>query len=114
MKTYRGIPPHSVVVDVDDGGKRGFIGTTPLPLRLDLRNHSPTGFSWGYGGSGPSQLALALLADVFDDGTAQRFYQDFKFGVIANLPMAERWELTEQQVREHLYALPCWLEAAKA
>lgn len=34
----------------------------PLPLRLDLRSHSPAGFAWGYGGSGPAQLALALLA----------------------------------------------------
>lgn len=36
-------------------------------LRLDLRpsqavmNHSPDGFAWGYSGSGPSQLALAVL-----------------------------------------------------
>ena len=34
---------------------------TPLDPRYDLRNHSPTGFAWGYGGSGPSQLALAIL-----------------------------------------------------
>ena len=26
-------------------------------------NHSATGFEWGYGGSGPSQLALALSLD---------------------------------------------------
>jgi hypothetical protein len=31
--------------------------------RLDLCNHSPTGLSWGYGGSGPAQTALAILAD---------------------------------------------------
>lgn len=34
----------------------------PLPPRNDLVDHSPDGFSWGYAGSGPSQLALALLA----------------------------------------------------
>lgn len=34
-----------------------------LPLRLGVRNHSPTGFSWGYNGSGPAQLALAILCD---------------------------------------------------
>jgi hypothetical protein len=28
-----------------------------------LSNHSPDGFNWGYGGSGPAQLALALLLD---------------------------------------------------
>ncbi len=37
----------------------------PLGPRLDLANHSPDGFSWGYGGSGPAQLALAILADHF-------------------------------------------------
>src|SRR5262245_22144387 len=37
---------------------------SPLPLCLELRNHSPTGFEWGYGGSGPAQLALALLVDA--------------------------------------------------
>ncbi|GAF79707.1 unnamed protein product, partial [marine sediment metagenome] len=41
--------------------------STELPPRLDLRNHSPMGFECGYLGSGPAQLALALLADVFDD-----------------------------------------------
>ena len=29
-----------------------------LPYRLDLCAHSPTGYEWGYGGSGPAQLAL--------------------------------------------------------
>lgn len=35
----------------------------PLPLRTDVYNHSPTGFEWGYGGSGPAQTALAILCD---------------------------------------------------
>ncbi len=51
----------------------------PLPLRLDLANKSPTGFEWGYGGSGPSQLALALCADALDDEIAVlTIYQNFK------------------------------------
>lgn len=35
----------------------------PLSLERSLKvfNHSPSGFSWGYGGSGPAQLALAIL-----------------------------------------------------
>ena len=36
----------------------------PLDARRDIRNHSPDGFEWGYGGSGPAQLALAILADA--------------------------------------------------
>jgi len=47
----------------------------PLELRLDLFNHSPTGFEWGSGGSGPAQLALAILADhLGDDATAVRLH----------------------------------------
>jgi hypothetical protein len=53
-----------------------------LQLRwsLALRNHSPTGFSWGCGGSGPSQLALAILLHVTGDaGRALRYYEEFKW-----------------------------------
>ena len=31
------------------------------------RIHSPDGFAWGYGGSGPSQLALAILDSMTGD-----------------------------------------------
>lgn len=49
-------------------------------------NHSPNGFSWGYGGSGPAQLALALLLHWLDVAKAQKYYQQFKWDVIATLP----------------------------
>jgi hypothetical protein len=58
----------------------------PLPLRLDLWNHSPTGFEFGYGGSGPAQLALAILADCCGDELAAAYHQAFKWAVIARLP----------------------------
>ena len=52
----------------------------PLNWRssLALRNHSPTGPAWGCGGSGPAQLALAILLAVTDAATAEPFYQQFK------------------------------------
>lgn len=58
-----------------------------LPLHLDIVNHSPTGFCWGYGGSGPAQLALAILLDYLrgDRERVMPMYQDFKFKVIAGL-----------------------------
>jgi len=34
---------------------------------LKLYPHSPDGFNWGYGGSGPAQLALALLYNATHD-----------------------------------------------
>jgi hypothetical protein len=98
-KTYIGIPHRESVtgqpvVTVCDGQK-----CQPLPLRLDLFNHSPTGFSWGYGGSGPAQLALALLADALgDNDRAIRLHQDFKFKVVACWPEGERWWITTDQI----------------
>lgn len=68
--------------------------TRALNPRHDLRNHSPDGFQWGYGGSGPAQLALALCADALnDDERAQRQYQTFKANVVARIT-GDTWELT--------------------
>lgn len=73
----------------------------PLKLRLDLRNHSPTGFNWGYAGSGPAQLALAILADFTgSDDLAQVIYQDFKFAIIATLNGDLNWSFTGEQLSE--------------
>jgi hypothetical protein len=72
----------------------------PLELRLDLGDHSPTGFEWGYGGSGPAQLALALLADALgDDALALRLHQRFKWKSIAPIPRDREWWMTDKQVR---------------
>lgn len=72
-----GAMPH---VSVEENGIK-----RPLDPRLDLCNHSPDGFEWGYGGSGPSQLALAICADALgDDRLACRVYQTFKQEVIVN------------------------------
>jgi hypothetical protein len=87
------------------GGPLVFVDGGHLPLRLDLRNHSPTGFDWGYDGSGPAQLALAILADYLqDDRATLTFYQDFKRSVIANLPPGD-WQLSGRQIDEALAPL---------
>lgn len=53
-------------------------------------NHSPDGFNWGYAGSGPSQLALAICLEFFDDNNkAAEVYQQFKNNVIAKLPQSD-------------------------
>ena len=63
-----------------------------LPHRYDLLSASPTGFEWNYRGSGPAQLAIAILAHAYDDEFAREHYQQFKREVIANLP-EKRWTL---------------------
>lgn len=103
LKIYEGTRtgPHRGVVRVVVGeltvdGR--VVNTRPLPLRLDLYTHSPDGFEWGYGGSGPSQLALALCADALgDDRRALGLYQHFKWQHVAKFPQAG-WRLTEEQI----------------
>jgi hypothetical protein len=51
--------------------------------------HSPTGMEWGYGGSGPADLALNILrACGVQQDEVDTLYQDFKFAFIAPLPPA--------------------------
>ena len=53
-------------------------------------NHSPDGFSWGYEGSGPAQLALAIMLEL--TGKSDE-YQDFKRSVIAKLPFGQSFNI---------------------
>lgn len=70
----------------------------PLDPRLDLRGHSPDGFGWGYGGSGPAQLALALLADATHDVVwAIEHYQAYMTEVISRVE-GDCWLLPRRQV----------------
>ena len=48
--------------------------------------HSPTGVEWGYGGSGPADLARSVLLALADQQTAGALYQRFKAGVVATVP----------------------------
>ena len=64
---------------------------------LRLRNHSPDGFNWGYGGSGPAQLALGiLLQHTGDPQLAQDHYQSFKSAFVAG--WGPTWEITGAQI----------------
>lgn len=56
-----------------------------------VMNHSPDGFAWGYAGSGPAQLALAvLLAAGVDPRHAPFLHQRFKAEFIARLDSQDR------------------------
>src|SRR3990167_8955216 len=63
--------------------------------------HSPTGFEWSYGGSGPADLALSILVDYFretpqdakdrlpEHSRAYALHQEFKWKFIAPAPRAD-------------------------
>lgn len=78
--------------------RRNGVALHPGPA-FALRKHSPAGFSWGYCGSGPAQLALALLLDVVGEEKALAWYQDFKAEVVAGWPQEGGWVLTEEAIR---------------
>ena len=89
MKTYEG-KRFPLGLEVTVNGQ-------PLDPRFDLWNHSPTGFELGYGGSGPAQLALALIADhLGDDERAIALHQDFNRAVVTKLPHS--WTLTSHDI----------------
>lgn len=62
----------------------------PVPSQM-YWNHSPDGFNWGYNGSGPAQLALAIFLKLKGkpDG-----YPEFKSDVISKLPIGEDFKIT--------------------
>jgi len=77
-------------------------GRHSLKPRPDLMRHHPAGFDWAHTGSGPAQLALALLAHASgSDEFALDHYQVFKHEIVARLPR-NGWELTSQQVLQML------------
>jgi hypothetical protein len=61
--------------------------------------HSPTGIEWGYGGSGPADLALSILTWAVGEGKALQWYQDFKWDVILPMPR-EGGIITKDEVIE--------------
>jgi hypothetical protein len=104
----------------EDGREVVTVDGQPLDPRFDLVMCSPSGFAWGYGGSGPAQLAIAILADCVGPAEAQRFYHEFKWQVIAVLEIDRPWSLTEDEVRawvaraKHQRDRSAWIAAAEA
>jgi hypothetical protein len=105
-KSYSGkrTPAGCVVVVVVDGD------AVLLNPRWDVRNHSPDGYEWGYGGSGPAQLALALCCDCLgDEAKAERVYQRFKAEVVARIA-TDCWAIDHGDLYEWLaLAMVDWM-----
>ena len=59
--------------------QNGIVAPLPLEPSLEIADHSPDGFNWGYNGSGAAQLALGILYEVTEDAAlARSYYQFFK------------------------------------
>lgn len=76
------------IVDVSTPGDR-----RPLYHYVDS---SPTGFAWGYSGSGPTDLARSMLADRLGYVPQSAVYITFRDEIIASLP--DEFILTFEEV----------------
>lgn len=62
-------------------------GTASANVPHALVRHSPTGFEWGYAGSGPAELALNILIKFgCSEAEAWELHQEFKVAFIASMP----------------------------
>ena len=69
---------------------------SPSPSQK-MWNHSPDGFNWGYQGSGPAQLALALLLDATaNPSLSVRLHQDFKREKVAS--WQDDWKINSEEI----------------
>ena len=65
----------------------------PIHSQL-VYNHNPDGFAWGHAGSGPAQLALAILLYAgVDKDDALLLHQSFKKEFIEWVPVQGDWML---------------------
>lgn len=92
MKTYRGRRLGSAE---DLSGVE--VTVNNRPLRHQVR-HSSTGFEFGYGGSGPADLALSILWNFLGKEPSRILYMDFKTRFVAR--WKDKWEITGQQIKD--------------
>jgi hypothetical protein len=86
---------------VDETLSDVLIAVDGKPLKQVVR-HSPTGMEWGFGGSGPADLALSILTDVLGGRVelADLYYQEFKMDFVAG--WGDEWVLYYEQIDQWL------------
>ncbi len=117
--TYRGVrlnpdagATSRTQIDVltEIGGQGGQVIAHPLVHRP---LHSPTGMNWGYAGSGPADLALAILLDYLQEVPTEdqlrmgmplgwRLHQFFKRDFVAG--WKDSWSITSDEIQ-------AWMES---
>lgn len=65
--------------------RQGAFGSVRCNVPRTIVRHSPTGYNFGYSGSGPADLALNILLLFEDLHFADECYQEFKFNFVANI-----------------------------
>ena len=99
MKIFQGRKtPNRCIVELDN---EGYVTQLSLEKSLQVVDHSPDGFQWGYSGSGPAQLAAAILYEITDDPDLTReYYQLFQFDHVSL--WGNGFEINEFRARDWL------------
>ena len=103
LRTYGGVlggdelGQPAAIVWVQTGDDRTCRELLDPAASLRVRSHSPTGYAWGYQGSGPAQLALAILLDCCGRRLAERHYQDFR-RLRASRWAQDGWSIQEEVI----------------
>lgn len=106
-------PLHDVIIERTPSGQIDTAGEPITDVTVNVAHryvvHSPTGFEFGYGGSGPADLALNILGAFVPAVEAWRLHQGFKRHFLVSLdrdrfrhvlPADTIQEWIEQQWRE--------------
>lgn len=92
MKIYKGKR-----LNPDEGTTSNVVVTVNSePLKHKVY-HSPDGFNWGYGGSGPADLARSILWDYLGEEPPRALYQNFKDTFVAS--WGDGWQITSQEIQ---------------
>jgi hypothetical protein len=68
--------------------------------------YSTTGFNWGYSGTGPKHLALAILLDYYGaDSDKWRSYDAFMETVVQNFEQDHDWSLTGRDIDHVMHSI---------
>jgi hypothetical protein len=116
------MPPQSITCKRVGGSRLSGHYALRVSIRPEVVQHSPTGFEWGYNGSGPADFALNVLHQFLPPGcdglepvplwkgecsaSAWVLHQGFKREVIAQLP-EEGGTITREEIERWLDAHGC-------
>lgn len=91
MKIYKGkwTRGEQAIIVQDNGDE--------YPLE-HIERHSPDGFNWGFGGSGPADTALSILTDCLGMEQANVLYQLFKREFVA--AWGDKFSISEAEIKD--------------
>jgi len=91
-----------------------------IPLK-HIVQHSPTGMTWGYYGSGPHDLALSILADYFEHvkglnakvALAKAGWLHHQFAIEFTGLFKDGWEVGSTEITAWVATKPETIEVAR-